>query len=139
MIKKLFFTVAMLFLLLATGYRLFFYFDKNSEATAIHENLATVRLSQSDIDKIMPGDFILRRGFGFFSDYISKTLNKGNMDVTHAGIIVNRKGRLCVIHSLSSDVAATDGVQLQTLDDFLACSMPGKVIVTRALNSQPFH
>jgi hypothetical protein len=131
-IKKLFFILAVLFLWAVGAYYAFFYLDRRSEQQGIALNRSVTRLSPQERAQIQEGDFILRRGFGFFSDYIAKTLNTGSTDVTHAGIIINRNGRLWVIHALSSDVSAIDGVQQQTLDDFLRYSAPGKIVVTRA-------
>ena len=119
----------MLFCLGLCAYKLFFYFDKKSENSACIANSNITRLSADEMATLQEGDFILRRGFGFFSDYISTTLNSGPVDVTHAGIIVKRNGALHVIHSLSSDV---DGMQIQTLEEFLKYSAPGKIIVTSA-------
>ena len=124
--KKFIFYTAMLFLLGIIAYKLFFYFDKKSEQKAILKNEAITRLSEDELSKIEEGDFILRRGFGFFSDYISKELNSGPIDVTHAGIIIKRNDSLYVVHSLSSDVTDVDGLQLQPLKEFLKYSFPNK-------------
>ncbi|KQS50262.1 MULTISPECIES: YiiX/YebB-like N1pC/P60 family cysteine hydrolase [Flavobacterium] len=132
--KKFIFYTAMLFVLGIIAYKLFFYFDKKSEQKAILKNEAITRLSEDELSKIEEGDFILRRGFGFFSDYISKELNSGPIDVTHAGIIIKRNDSLYVVHSLSSDVTDVDGLQLQPLKEFLKYSFPNKIIVTRAKN-----
>jgi len=127
----------MLFCLLFLAYKAFFYFDHKSEEKEIAENIHITRLTPDEIAVIEEGDFILRRGFGFFSDYISKNLNDSLIDVTHAGIIVRRDGILHVIHSLSSDVTNIDGLQIQTLDEFLKYSAPGKIIITRSKNCPP--
>ncbi len=132
--KKLILYAAVLFVLALVSYKLFFYFDRKSEQEAILKNKTVTRLSKEEITKIQEGDFILRRGFGFFSDYISKELNDSLIDVTHAGIITKRNDSLFVIHSLSSDVTNIDGLQMQPLDDFLKYSFPKKIIVTRVKN-----
>lgn len=132
--KKFILYTAVLFVLAIIAYKLFFYFDRKSEEEAILKNKAVTRLSKEEIAKIQEGDFILRRGFGFFSDYISKELNDSLIDVTHAGIITKRNDSLFVIHSLSSDVTNIDGLQIQPLDDFLKYSFPKKIIVTRLKN-----
>lgn len=131
-IKKLIFIVIALFCLLLAAYRLFFYFDKKSELKAVSQNRQHTRLNPEERKLIREGDFILRRGFGFFSDYVATRLNSGPVDVTHAGILIKTNGCWQVVHSLSSDVSGTDGVQLQPLDDFLTYSVPGKIIITRA-------
>lgn len=129
--KKIFFVLVALFCLLWAGYKLFFYLDRQAEVKAVEQHRQQTRLSNTEIALLQEGDFILRRGFGFFSDYVAEKLNSGTIDVTHAGILVKKEGSWQVIHSLSSDVSETDGVQIQPLDDFLAYSMPGKLIVTR--------
>ncbi|RRJ89368.1 YiiX/YebB-like N1pC/P60 family cysteine hydrolase [Flavobacterium macacae] len=129
--KKILFYLVMLFLLAFISYKAFFYFDRKSEQTEIIKNRKITRLSAREIAQIQEGDFILRRGFGFFSDYISKELNDSLIDVTHAGIITKRNDSIFVIHSLSSDVTEIDGLQIQPLKDFLKYSYPQKIIVTR--------
>lgn len=125
----------MLFLLALIIYKGFFYLDRKSEQAEIIKNESVMRLSSEEISQIQEGDFILRRGFGFFSDYISKELNDSIIDVTHAGIITKRNDSLFVIHSLSSDVTDVDGLQIQPLQEFLRYSYPQKIIVTRLKNA----
>lgn len=133
--KKILFFLVMLFLLGFIFYKGFFYFDRKSEQTAIVKNEAVTRLSKEETAQIQEGDFILRRGFGFFSNYISKELNDSLIDVTHAGIIMKRNDSLFVIHSLSSDVTDIDGLQIQPLKEFLKYSHPHKIIITRLKNA----
>ena len=133
--KKVFLGLIVFFCLCITAYKVFFYFDHQSEQRAVKKNKAVTRLSPSELNLIHEGDFILRRGFGFFSDYISKNLNDGAIDVTHAGIIIKENDSLFVIHSLSSDVSEIDGIQKQPLSDFLVYSAPNKIIITRVKNS----
>ena len=135
--KKIFFYLVMLFLLAFITYKAFFYIDRKSEQAEIVKNEAVTRLSPQEISQIQEGDFILRRGFGFFSDYISKELNDSIIDVTHAGIITKRNDSLFVIHSLSSDVTDIDGLQIQPLQEFLKYSYPQKIIITRLKNANP--
>lgn len=133
--KKIFLPLAVLFCFALIAYKAFFYLDHKSEKKALAQHHNICRLSTTEISAIQEGDFILRRGFGYFSDYIASSLNKGAIDVTHAGIVVKRGNGLFVIHSLSSDVSDTDGVQLQLLSQFLQHSAPGKIIVTRTKKS----
>lgn len=133
--KKILFYLVMLFLLAFISYKAFFYFDRKSEQAEIAKNEAVTRLSPTEISQIQEGDFILRRGFGFFSDYISKELNDSIIDVTHAGIITKKNDSLFVIHSLSSDVTDIDGMQIQPLKTFLKYSYPQKIIITRLKNA----
>lgn len=134
--KKTFLILAVVFCLGFSSYKTFFYFDRQAEIEAVETNKAITRLTLHDLKSIREGDFILRRGFGFFSDYVANSLNPSKeIDVTHAGVIVKRNGNWCVIHSLSSDVTDIDGVQLQKLDAFLSYSAPGKIIVVRTKDS----
>ncbi|RZJ72598.1 MAG: hypothetical protein EOO45_10865 [Flavobacterium sp.] len=134
-IKFLILATVVLFCILYTGYKAFFYFDGIAEQKEIKRNEGISRLTEKELSQIAEGDIILRRGFGFFSDYIAKNLNDTLIDVTHAGIIVNRDGALHVIHSLSSDVSPIDGLQIQPIGEFLKHSEPGKIMVTRIKNS----
>lgn len=133
-LKKIFMLTAVVILLLVALYRGFFYADHLSEVHAVQRYRNATRLTTADLQKLQEGDFILRRGFGFFSDYVASDLNTGPIDVTHAGILVKRNSRWQVIHSLSSDVSEIDGVQMQPLDTFLKYSAPDKIIITRAKN-----
>lgn len=130
--KRLFFVLVVLFCLLAAVYKSFFYFDSRAEQSAVKQHEQVTRLTSGEMAKLREGDFILRRGFGFFSDYVATKLNSGPVDVTHAGIIIKQNGVWQVVHSLSSDVSNVDGMQIQSLDDFLNYSVPGKIIITRA-------
>jgi hypothetical protein len=133
--KKILLILAVFFCFLLLCYNVFFYFDRKSELKSVTQNKAVTRLNDTELGKLHEGDFILRRGFGFFSDYISTTLNQGTIDVTHAGILVKKGEEWFVIHSLSSDVTDVDGVQIQPLKTFLYYSEPHKIIVTRAKNA----
>ncbi len=126
-----------LFCFLLICYKAFFYLDYRAEQKAIVLNRDITRLTPAEMTQLEEGDFILRRGFGFFSDYISKNLNDtlSRIDVTHAGIIVRHNGAFHVIHSLSSDVTKIDGLQMQPLEEFLKYSEPGKIIITHAKNT----
>lgn len=119
------------FLFLFGGYHLFFLFDRKQEQKQVVKDRGQARLSQKDILQISEGDIILRRGYGFFSDFIADNLNEDNYDVTHAGILYKKNNEWYVIHSLSSDVSDFDGVQEQKLEEFLVYSAPQKILVVR--------
>ncbi|MFK8269391.1 YiiX/YebB-like N1pC/P60 family cysteine hydrolase [Capnocytophaga cynodegmi] len=125
----LFFSFFLLFLW--GSFHLFFWVDRNQESKLIRQNQKIARFSQEDLKKIQQGDIILRRGYGFFSDLISKKLNDSVFDVTHSGILYLKDDKWWVIHSLSSDASDTDGMQEQSLNQFLKGSMPEKIIVVR--------
>ncbi|WP_417356715.1 YiiX/YebB-like N1pC/P60 family cysteine hydrolase [Flavobacterium sp.] len=124
----------MLFIFAIIVYKSVFYFDKQTESKLVklHEN--TSRLNNREISLIKEGDFILRKGFGHFSDFIAQNLNHGSYDITHCGIIIKKDDEFYVVHSLSSDVSDIDGVQAQPLETFLSYSTPQKIIVTRTKN-----
>lgn len=129
--KKLLLGLIMLFLFSLMTYKLFLYVDLLSEKKQVTLYKDTTRLTPAEESLIREGDFILRKGFGYFSDIIASKLNNGTFDITHAGIIVKRKDHLYVIHSLSSDVSDFHGVQIQPLEVFLSYSTPEKIIITR--------
>lgn len=135
--KKLLFILFMLFLCSITSYKVFFYFDKKSEEKEVYRHGKITRLTVEEIELLQEGDIILRRGFGFFSDLVSTYLNDSIIDVTHAGILTYTNDKWYVIHSLSSDVNPTDGMQIQALDKFLKYSQPGKIIISRIKDHTP--
>ncbi|MFK8283089.1 YiiX/YebB-like N1pC/P60 family cysteine hydrolase [Capnocytophaga cynodegmi] len=128
----LFFSFFLLFLW--GSFHFFFWVDRNQESKLIRQNQKIARFSQDDLKKIQQGDIILRRGYGFFSDLISKKLNDSVFDVTHSGILYLKGDKWWVIHSLSSDASDTDGMQEQSLNQFLKGSVPEKIIVVRPKN-----
>ncbi|GIM51541.1 YiiX/YebB-like N1pC/P60 family cysteine hydrolase [Capnocytophaga cynodegmi] len=128
----LFFSFFLLFLW--GSFHFFFWVDRNQESKLIRQNQKIARFSQEDLKKIQQGDIILRRGYGFFSDLIAKKLNDSVFDVTHSGILYLKDDKWWVIHSLSSDTSDTDGMQEQSLNQFLKRSMPEKIIIVRPKN-----
>lgn len=128
----LFFSFFLLFLW--GSFHFFFWVDRNQESKLIRQNQKIARFSQEDLKKIQQGDIILRRGYGFFSDLISKKLNDSVFDVTHSGILYLKDDKWWVIHSLSSDTSDTDGMQEQSLNQFLKGSMPERIIIVRPKN-----
>ena len=133
-LKIFYFIIGVLFFI-TIGIKIFFYFDSLIEKREVKNKLSYSMISRTEIAKIKEGDFILRRGFGYFSDMIASHLNQPPFDVTHAGIIVIENGKWAVVHSLSSDVSKIDGMQIQYLDEFLKYSQPHKVLVTRFKSS----
>lgn len=132
--KKIFLCLAAFLLFTLIAYNAFFFIDRKNEKAHIESQKQITRLNAAELEAVKEGDFILRRGFGYFSDFISKNLNTGSIDVTHAGIIVKQGDTLCVIHSLSSDVSEIDGIQMQPLSEFLKYSSPNKIIITQVKN-----
>lgn len=134
-LKRMLFIFGIFILFLFGSYKVFFYWDSENEKRLVNENVNKVRLHVAEFDKLQEGDIILRRGYGFFSDFIAEKLNDTVFDVTHAGILIKKKGLWYVVHSLSSDVSKIDGVQIQKLTTFLSYSQPKKILITRLKNT----
>ncbi|MEI8204306.1 MAG: YiiX/YebB-like N1pC/P60 family cysteine hydrolase [Bacteroidota bacterium] len=95
---------------------------------------STYHFTPSEIDSIQDGDIILRHGFGFVSDMITKTLNE-KYSLSHCGIINKTPEKITVIHSVSQSLTFKDGVQEQNLDDFVKDSQENSIIVVRYVNN----
>lgn len=132
--KKLLFVFGIFFLTLFLIYKVFFFLDAREEKNQVKKNVEKTRLESVDFDQLEEGDFILRRGYGFFSDMIAQHLNTKEFDVTHSGILTKKGNEWYVIHSLSSDVSDVDGMQIQKLSLFLKYSQPHKILITRLKN-----
>ena len=136
-IRLFFLFFGILFLLLWGGFRLFFWVDTLQEKKQVAHNSSIIRLTPEQLALLEEGDIILRRGYGFFSDIISQKLNDSIFDVTHSAILYRENNKWRVIHSLSSDVSPIDGMQSQSLNDFLRHSMPEKLLVVRPKKITP--
>ena len=136
-IRLFFLFFGILFLLLWGGFRLFFWVDTLQEKKQVAHNSSIIRLTPEQLALLEEGDIILRRGYGFFSDIISQKLNDSLFDVTHSAILYRENNKWRVIHSLSSDVSPIDGMQSQSLHDFLRHSMPEKLLVVRPKKITP--
>ena len=136
-IRLFFLCFGILFLFLWGGFRLFFWVDTLQEKKQVTRNSSIIRLTPEQLALLEEGDIILRRGYGFFSDIISQKLNDSLFDVTHSAILYRENNKWRVIHSLSSDVSPIDGMQSQSLNDFLRHSMPEKLLVVRPKKITP--
>jgi len=87
-------------------------------------------LSNDEKKLINNGDIILRRGHGLVSDYIANSFNE-KYKITHSGIIIKKNNKIKVIHSESSSLFATEGIQSQKLDDFTDAGHKNSVIIVR--------
>ena len=92
-------------------------------------------MSKQEKGLLHSGDFILRRGYGMFSDGIIK-VQKSKFPVSHCAMIIAASGKYQVAHSLSSSVSEIDGAQTQSLQRFLNESVPNSVMVVRFKSSQ---
>lgn len=76
------------------------------------------------------GDIIMRRGEGLVSDGIANMLAEP-FDVTHCGVLLQEQGKLWVVHALQDKERGVDGIFAQDLDQFVAESRLGSIIVVR--------
>jgi hypothetical protein len=122
--RKALIVIGTLFLVLTVWLIYLLFFDS--------ENTKSVHYPMNEQEKgfLADGDIILRQGYGFFSRSIAR-LQNCELPVTHCAMIIKKKNNLQVIHSLSSSVSQTDGVQIQSLQRFLNESVPNTVIVAR--------
>ena len=88
------------------------------------------RLSDGDKALLSSGDIIMRRGEGMLSTMIINGINDST-GVSHCGVIVRDGDSINVIHCLSDEVSDVDGVQLCSLDDFVADGVRGTIAVVR--------
>lgn len=79
---------------------------------------------------LKPGDIIMRRGRGFFSDNIIRSLND-SAAVSHVALLNKKNDEWQVIHSISRLLSETNGIQTQALKDFHRHSRPGSTIIVR--------
>lgn len=99
------------------------------------ENSAWDHLDENELSILHPGDIILRRGKSFASEIITKLL-KTPLNVSHCGLIVEYNNVYSVIHSVSRSLSDCDGIQIESLSDFLLDSQPQSNIVVRYKGSQ---
>lgn len=123
-IKRLVLFFTALFLV-AFGY-LFYQLFLNAENT----KQVYYPLSESEKGLLRSGDILLRKGYGFFSEKIASA-DSPPYQVSHCAMLVNRNNKWQVVHALSSSVAAFDGVQYQSLQQFLNESQSQSLIVCR--------
>ncbi len=109
--------------LIFAGFKIYskVYFGKNSAWDSLDEN---------ELSMLHPGDIILRRGKSFASEIITKIL-KTPLNVSHCGLIVEYNKEFSVIHSVSRSLSDCDGIQIESLSDFLLDSQPQSNIVVR--------
>jgi uncharacterized protein YycO len=105
------------------------------EVEVSKELKSTYALADEEIRLMRHGDIIMRRGYGMVSRMIAAQL-EGKYNVSHCGVVIERNHRFYVIHTVSSSVSEIDGVQINTLADFVKQSKPGSVIVNRLQSPQ---
>lgn len=103
---------------------LFFYSCKQDNSVG---NIAI--LTDKDRLSLHEGDFVLRRGKGFVSQFIIDQLNDST-NLSHIGILTNDNGVLNVIHCLGDEFSSVEGMQICTLDEYLSdCYNDGLLVV----------
>lgn len=76
------------------------------------------------------GDVILRKGRSMVSGLIARTL-EGCEDMSHCGIIIAEQGQYYVVHTISGQISAEDGIRKTPLLDFVAQADKHKVLILR--------
>ena len=90
-------------------------------------------LSENEKSLLQDGDIVMRRGYGFISEWIIKSL-KDTLEISHCGIIVKIDSCWSVVHSIPGRFFLStkdDGVVLTSLDEFMEDAYPNSVIITR--------
>jgi len=102
-------------------------YDYRSEKKRVAVNY---KLTKNEKAMLQDGDIILRHGYGFVSDAITKTLTE-DVSVSHCAIIVKDDSSINVIHSVSQSLSNFDGVQMQDLKTFVNDSKKNSIVVMR--------
>lgn len=92
------------------------------------------RITEKEVESLKEGDIILRAGYGAVSNAIIKLLND-TCQVSHCGIIVRNDNEVGVIHTLSASVSPHNGVQYNTLEEFISESNENSITIVRLKNS----
>jgi hypothetical protein len=100
-----------------------------------HKKDASYALTGDEKRLLFTGDIIMRRGEGLVSDRIASMLQEP-FDVTHCGLVLEEKGKWYVVHTLQDKQRGVDGIFAQGLDQFVAESRRGSVIVVRYKTAQ---
>ena len=82
------------------------------------------------LSEIRGGEIILRLGEGFVSQTIMLML-ADSVELSHCGIVVCRNDSFWVVHSMPEELSDYDGIQACSLDEFVAESVPGSVVIVR--------
>jgi hypothetical protein len=90
-------------------------------------------LSEAELSLLHEGDFVFRLGYGIVSFILES--QTGASGVSHIGVLVKDTAGFGVIHSISGSMAELDGVQKNSLNQFLYEARPNSIVVTRLKNS----
>lgn len=94
------------------------------------EERSTYALDVDEVKLLRNGDVIMRKGYGMVSRMIATRL-EGRYNISHCGIVVERGGMLFVVHTVSSNISDSDGMQAHPLKEFVRQSRPGSIVVNR--------
>ncbi len=111
-------------------------------------------LLPAEIDRLEPGDFILRRGSSLVSSMIARVLG-GDAGFSHCGVLIPAGGSgfsgegesgdgesgkgesWLVVHSVSRSLSGKDGLQAEGLEKFVRASVPESTAVVRLRLPEP--
>lgn len=85
-------------------------------------------LSKTEYELLQTGDVLLRRGYGWISDYIVAAL-KEPYALTHCGLIVPQDDGLGVLHTASSE--QHDGIVIEPLSTYVQQSQVHSLVACR--------
>lgn len=85
------------------------------------------RFPRLDPEAFMDGDVILRRGRSFASSMIARAFPAGEQ-MSHCGILLQDGGSWKVIHSISGRISDSDGLRIDSVEDFLQQAVPGMAV-----------
>jgi len=106
--------------------------DRPSVGVSYQKSKSNIELSKLDLNKLIAGDIILRRGDGPLSYHLSNTTKEA---FTHCGIIVKTDSVWQVIHSLGGQTSKQeiDGVQISTLKHFIDYAADSLLYICRPI------
>jgi hypothetical protein len=105
----------------------------NLDFFSADKSIPQATLSESELNLLNEGDFLLRKGYGWISDRIADLLNE-EVRITHCGLILTKGyAEPHVLHSISND--KINGVFVEPLRSFLKESQQGSLIAVRIKES----
>jgi len=124
--KKVIVVIVSLVAIIAVIMLFLFAYDHKSKQEQLFSGY---KLLPAEDSLIHDGDIILRYGYGIISDIIVEQLGE-TYSLSHCGIVC-KNDSFIVIHSVSSSLYPIDGVQYQTMKDFVKDSKKNSIIVVR--------
>lgn len=104
--------------------------NNEEEYTLVIEPHTLLELPKPIMDSLKGGEIIMRKGGGFMSSQIVKTLNEP-VEFSHCGFIVQTDTGLIIIHSLGRDYGSRDGVQPSTFYNFNVDAIDSSLCVVK--------